>query len=318
MSSKRLSFVPRLLSPSSLENDEEEKDTSSSPPKRTTSSPSSKRKISFPRTLSTIVSSGKRKSILFGKKSSSLPLPLSKPPPDIEEEEEENRKKGRKERSDSVMAIMNFFGDHYEIQRELKDSGNFEIYSFYRLVDNSRLTFGEVTNLLASELEGEHFRNRLLGLFNDLHRYSSIFWECRPVYSQDDPFEFSICTADITPLRIARQNSKPFQKELEDGFRRGELAVSFPNLSGETTLVVPVGINESVCDGYAHLLLFMKSKCISLEQKHKFWIKVGQELKLYFAMNHFPIYLSTSGLRVSWLHVRIEDFPKHYRYSGYK
>jgi hypothetical protein len=56
-----------------------------------------------------------------------------------------------------------------------------------------------------------------------------------------------------------------------------------------------------------------------LEQKESFWQKVGEKMeeKLIDA-DGSPRWLSTSGLGISYLHVRIDSRPKYYSFDEYR
>jgi hypothetical protein len=93
--------------------------------------------------------------------------------------------------------------------------------------------------------------------------------------------------------------------------------VSFSSLSGDT-LVVPMpkqSYNRTL--DYKNLREF--SNNASMEQKEKFWQKVGEKMeeKLLDASGS-PRWLSTSGLGVSYLHVRIDSRPKYYSFEEYR
>ena len=52
------------------------------------------------------------------------------------------------------------------------------------------------------------------------------------------------------------------------------------------------------------------------EQIDQFWKLVG--MRMQQAVSNEPVWLSTAGLGVSWLHLRIDSRPKYYRYVPYK
>lgn len=88
--------------------------------------------------------------------------------------------------------------------------------------------------------------------------------------------------------------------------------VSFPNISGDTILVVPNEVSSS--DNYTHLANFIR--CGNKQQIDEFWRCVVGNYSSAIGTN--PTWLSTAGLGVSWLHVRICNAPKYYRYEKYK
>jgi hypothetical protein len=51
-------------------------------------------------------------------------------------------------------------------------------------------------------------------------------------------------------------------------------------------------------------------------QKHALWMLVGVAMQR--RLNNRPVWLSTAGAGVSWLHVRLDDRPKYYGYRPYR
>lgn len=56
---------------------------------------------------------------------------------------------------------------------------------------------------------------------------------------------------------------------------------------------------------------------------HELLALVGKEVERRVASNSHggtpvPLWVSTSGLGVSWLHVRLDSRPKYYTYAPYK
>jgi hypothetical protein len=120
-----------------------------------------------------------------------------------------------------------------------------------------------------------------------------------------EPFE---CVFVDSPL-LARQeaDSQPFQEH----FRNSHGSVAFQSLGKDALLVAPCPVNESTC--YTHLAAFLRSA--SKEEARDLWRTVAQGLEERLA--DAPIWLSTAGLGVSWLHVRLDTRPKYYRHRSY-
>ena len=97
--------------------------------------------------------------------------------------------------------------------------------------------------------------------------------------------------------------------------------VVFPSLGKDATLVVPMPKVRSLANNtYTHLYNFMNSNS-DHEQLHQFWIKVAEQIK--HNINHTKekqkqLWVSTCGTGVSWLHVRLDTYPKSYCYESYK
>jgi hypothetical protein len=83
--------------------------------------------------------------------------------------------------------------------------------------------------------------------------------------------------------------------------------ISFKNLSGNTTLIVPC---PDVGKNYAHIKLFDKNATNS--KKLELWKKVAEEINNIIENNKDQeIYLNTHGYGVPYLHVRIDPTPKY-------
>jgi hypothetical protein len=88
--------------------------------------------------------------------------------------------------------------------------------------------------------------------------------------------------------------------------------VSFYNLGKDACLIVPCPIASP--EVYRHLGTFVRQA--PEEQKHKLWKMVGTEMTRN--LGKVPIWLSTAGAGVSWLHVRIDQRPKYYVHAPYR
>jgi hypothetical protein len=86
-------------------------------------------------------------------------------------------------------------------------------------------------------------------------------------------------------------------------------AVNFYNLGRDAMLIAPtIGENGN---GFAHLKTFVTYA--SKNQQHKFWkLVANQALSLLKDLDHQPLWVSTSGMGVSWLHCRFDIRPKYY------
>jgi Family of unknown function (DUF6940) len=88
--------------------------------------------------------------------------------------------------------------------------------------------------------------------------------------------------------------------------------VSFSNLGKDALLVVPCPLAPSAA--YRHLGAFLREA--PEQQHHSLWKAVGETTQK--ALGRTPIWLSTAGAGVSWLHVRIDRRPKYYAYEPYR
>ena len=96
--------------------------------------------------------------------------------------------------------------------------------------------------------------------------------------------------------------------DFETHFRPGIEVVSFVNLGADALLIVPCPISKSA--NYSHIAAFHCSAPCS--QRHAFWVAVAQEVLARVGTK--PLWLSSAGGGVDWLHMRLDDRRKYYRY----
>lgn len=134
-------------------------------------------------------------------------------------------------------------------------------------------------------------------------------WETPPVtrHNLDRPFEFVLL--DAPELKRAADPS-----DFAEHFRHaasGEV-IEFTNLGGDARMVVPTpGEPRSA---YAHLAAFTRGA--PEQQQHALWQRVGAALER--RLGERPVWLSTAGTGVPWLHLRLDTRPKYYLHAPYR
>ncbi len=140
--------------------------------------------------------------------------------------------------------------------------------------------------------------------------YAAYRWETPPLAqrSADRPFEFVLLNAPGFATRTTDQQTyaRYFTPDDHDGG-----IVSFTNLRGDATLVVPSPRESS--DAYGHLAAFLRrgpaAQCDAL------WRVMAEAI--LSCIGETPVWISTAGGGVAWLHVRIDTQPKYYGYRPY-
>lgn len=87
---------------------------------------------------------------------------------------------------------------------------------------------------------------------------------------------------------------------------------TFSNLGGDAILVAPRPQGDSRVFG--HLGAFVRSAPDPL--CHELLGAVGRAFAA--RVSERPVWLSTAGMGVAWLHVRLDDFPKYYAHQPYR
>lgn len=138
--------------------------------------------------------------------------------------------------------------------------------------------------------------------------FEAFFWENKPVTRQtlDEDYEFNLINSDF--LAGCPPNSSTFQSY----FRDDKAVICFPNFGNDAQLIVPCPVKEPSV--YTHIGNFVRNADVS--QKHEFWKQVGEETLRHIGEE--PKWLSTSGLGVFWLHIRIDSYPKYFQTEAYK
>ena len=116
-------------------------------------------------------------------------------------------------------------------------------------------------------------------------------------------------------LLLSNADPSPFANYLNSC--NNTAVTSFPNLRGDAYLIVPCPHNGISNQSYAHISKFVRE--IPAEQVNKLWQTVAtQTLTRIQAAPEKALWVSTSGLGVSWLHVRLDSTPKYYNHHPYK
>ena len=150
--------------------------------------------------------------------------------------------------------------------------------------------------------EGTELGERLAG-----HPAAACFWECPPLTRSalDEPFECVLVNAPT--LATIDADDRTFARY----FDPGSAACSFSNLGGDATLVAPTPGAGVDC---SHLLAYCRTA--PPDAQAELWRKVAAVLQEQ--LDDEPCWLSTSGLGVAWLHVRLDHSPKYYQHQPYR
>ena len=104
-----------------------------------------------------------------------------------------------------------------------------------------------------------------------------------------------------------RQNKNAFKDKLDEAEKKQtSYATAFPNLSGDTILVVPMPRKGK---SYATIKDFVDNA--PAKQQQELWKLVAKQAKKQ-VKKFGKVWISTHGLGVPYLHVRIASQPKYY------
>jgi hypothetical protein len=175
---------------------------------------------------------------------------------------------------------------------------------FALALDSRPATFADVL----SGWQGDAgFRSLFNALLADTP-YVAFRWETPPVTAATvtRPFECVV----LDSLGLARRPEPEAFAEHFSGIE--EDVVSFANLGGDAILIVPYPVAEP--SAYGHLASFVR--LAPERQRQALWRSVGETMARRVGAK--PVWLSTAGAGVSWLHMRLDDRPKYYGYGPYR
>ncbi len=139
--------------------------------------------------------------------------------------------------------------------------------------------------------------------------FSAFRWET-PVTTAEtlgDPFEAVV----VDSPSLGRPQSPSAFAELFD-VEPDRDVITAPNLGGDALMIIPSPRSDAPC--YGHLATFVRGA--PPEQRDSLWKAVA--VASLGRVGDRPVWLSTAGGGVPWLHVRLDDRPKYYAHAPYR
>jgi hypothetical protein len=187
---------------------------------------------------------------------------------------------------------------------ELLDGGRTQRYRLRR-AGGGPVSFGEVLRFWQDD---EGFRSSFLAVLAGAP-YGAYRWETPPVTAATAGREFEFVLLHASGLD-GPSDDQTFAEKFAAA--DGAPVTVFPNLGNDAVLVVPLPGGPP--SAYRHLAAFVRGG--HDPQKHALWEAVGAAMRARLGAN--PVWLSTAGMGVAWLHVRLDSVPKYYGFEPYK
>jgi hypothetical protein len=144
--------------------------------------------------------------------------------------------------------------------------------------------------------------NILISKHDIKSRQMPFLWRCSVINkSESSIFSQTLTACGKLPTK---QNYKTYQGYFDQSHKKS--VVSFLNLSGDTVLVVPVPTKTK---NFATIQNFINNA--SIKQQSDLWKLVAKEVRNMLESNDY-VWISTHGLGVPYLHIRICNYPKYY------
>lgn len=176
-------------------------------------------------------------------------------------------------------------------------------YNIIPYVDDCTITWEQAAGLLENDV---NFVDFIIDILRK-SPYNAYFWET-PAATSNQTFNFVIIESKHLH---AKANPSAFQDHIENIYKTNKVVV-FQSLSKDAYLIVP-GENAPT-DIYAHIASFIRGA--PEEQIRHLFKTIGSNIRHFISSNN-KIWLSTSGLAVPWVHVRMDTKPKYYHYTPY-
>lgn len=171
---------------------------------------------------------------------------------------------------------------------------------------DTQLSFREFFFLLETHAEFAHWYSETLASC----AFDAFFWEFPPLTTATFEGRLEFVIIESAALSRLRPDPVPFAEQFS---LQGDAdVITFPNLGGDALLIVPTQLGS--IEAYPHLATFLRAAPV--DQIRSLWQVAAKAV--IEKLSNTPTWLSTAGLGVSWLHLRLDNRPKYYNYSPYK
>ena len=148
--------------------------------------------------------------------------------------------------------------------------------------------------------------------FSDLLRdvpFRAFRWETPPLTSANRNQLFECVVVDSPDLVVAPD---PYTFARHFAGKPVNSSATFPNLGGDAILVAPCPAQPG--SDYAHFAAFLRHAEDAAQQA--LWRAVATAVDA--RLGDRPLWLSSAGGGVAWLHLRLDDRPKYYVHAPYR
>jgi hypothetical protein len=142
--------------------------------------------------------------------------------------------------------------------------------------------------------------------------YPAFFWEMPPIRRGHWEIDYEYVAIRSDDLEHLRPDAGALESKLSSA-SSSKSVVSFRNLGGDAFLVAPKQISGLEC--YGHIAAFVRSA--PAVQRQDLFQTLGSAIGDVLGESDARIWVSTSGLGVPWVHVRLDSYPKYYNHQPY-
>ena len=136
----------------------------------------------------------------------------------------------------------------------------------------------------------------------------AVAWETAPLSRAASTRPMEQLILPHPALARAEPDPRPFAEHIASGAGTDEVRW-FENFGADARLVVPCVARPAA--PFGHLVAFLGAARPA--QRDALWKLAGTLACEHVARNDAPLWVSTAGMAVSWVHVRLDLRPKYYR-----
>ena len=199
-----------------------------------------------------------------------------------------------------------------EFIKEDASSAHQKATKYKILYDNHYLNFQDVIqNWKSSKTFRNEFRKTIIS-----SEYPFVFFETPPVTYQTLTKQFEFVLVSTSAFKNAKPDYRSFSEQFKT-CNTDSSACSFYNLGKDAMLIAPRGVDGERERKYVDFMSFMRNG--TEREIHDFFEEVGKSAEeIVSKRGTAKTWISTSGLGVSWLHLRLDSYPKYYTFREYK
>lgn len=196
------------------------------------------------------------------------------------------------------------------------------LFSLIAVNNSEAISIDDWVNLLSGNDEASE--NHIINFINCMREasspYKAFFFETKGTKAsnrKEKQFEFVLVDAPrLYSFTIARSPAAGAFSEHFNDLAGSSSSASFPNLGRTSVLVSPKPQPSNPKKIYTDLASFIRNapqnEIISL------WKLALQEYRAWLNEKTESVWLSTSGLGVAWLHIRLDRRPKYYTFRPFQ
>jgi hypothetical protein len=164
-------------------------------------------------------------------------------------------------------------------------------------------------DVIAAWRHDAEFRDFFIRQLADMP-FPAFFWEMQPIRRDTTGRFYEFVTIGSDALAHMPVDAEAFAEKFND--TRNSVAI-FRNLGGDALLVAPRPVSETA--SYIHLAAFLRTAHET--QQHQLFVSLARAIDEELGRSPARIWISTSGLGIGWLHIRLDSSPKYFQYRPY-